>query len=78
MADCTCHSHSGFLTSRGLREVAQRTSLEGLLPLGAVDRGEVVPYFDRVVSVSGLRRDEIHWPCDLQIDEQHRRFLNGS
>ncbi len=74
MSDCGCYSHSGFLTSRGLREVAQRTSLEGL-----VSRDDL-EYVDKVVSVSGmgLGRDLYDHVSDTQIDEQYRRFLNGT
>ena len=65
------YSRNGFLTSRGLREVAQRTSLEGLAPRGEFE------YVDNRVSVSGLRRDETHWDDEL-LENQYRRFLNGS
>ena len=71
---CSCHSHSGFLTSRGYREVAQQTSLEGLAPRG------VPEYVDSVVSVSGLEleRDNYEFTVDKDIDEQARRFHNGT
>ena len=67
------HARNGFLTAKGLKEAAQRFSLEGLAP-------RVVPeYVDKVGSVSGLRRDEeFHVFDDQVIEEQHRRFLNGS
>ncbi len=69
------HSRNGFLTSRGLREVAQR-SLEGL----EVDAMEVSRYLDSRVSVSGVRRDEIME--DIVYDPEHielnRRFIHGS
>ena len=73
MNDCTCLSHNGFLTSRGYREVAQRTSLEGLSPRGDIE------YVDSPVSVSALRRDEDLFVdvSDVQIDRQYQRFLNG-
>ncbi len=79
MTDCRCTSHNGFLTERGFAELAQRTSLEGLLPLGGVDTDEVVPYLDKVGSVSALVEvEEFHvWDAQL-LDSQHRRFLNGS
>ena len=72
MVDCGCYSHDGFLTARG-RAVAQQLSLEGLAPRGADE------YLDKVVSVSGLRRDEDLYAMvsDTQIDEQARRFLHG-
>ena len=73
MSKCRCFSHNGLLTSRG-REVAQQTSLEGLAPWG------VPEYIDRVGSVSGLElgRDLYAMVSDILIDEQYRRFLNGS
>ena len=72
MTDCSCHSHSGFLTAKGLEEAAQR-SPEGLELAGVV----ATRYLDKVASVSGLRRDEIAmWPTDRILDEQHRRFFN--
>ena len=68
---CGCTSHNGFLTSRGLREVAQR-SLEGL----EVDAMDESRYLDKVGSVSGARRDETDHVFDDQVlDEQYRRFL---
>ncbi len=74
MPDCTCNSHGGFLTAKGLKEAAQR-SLEGL----EVDGMDVSPYLDKVGSVSGLEleRDLYAFVSDTQIDQQYRRFLNG-
>ncbi len=69
---CGCRSHGGFLTSRGLREVAQR-SLEGL---EVADMG-LEPYLDKVGSVSAPTVLELHWDDDI-INQQYRRFLNGS
>ena len=65
-------SRNGFLTRFGYR-VAQRFSLEGLAP-----RGEA-GYLDKVGSVSALAEAEdlYDFVPDAQIDEQHRRFLNG-
>ena len=70
---CGCTSHNGFLTERGI-ELAEQTSLEGLDPLG------VPEYVDRVGSVSGLEleRDLYAFVDDVQLDQQYRRFLNGS
>ncbi len=73
MADCECYSHNGFLTSRGFRDVAQRMSLEGLEPLGDIGVGGTGRG-----SMSGLDRLEAHWVDDAKIDEQYRRFHNGS
>ena len=73
MSDCSCHSHSGFLTAKGLEETAQRHSLEGLAPRGALE------YLDRVGSVSGLELERDHLVFDDEIiDQQYRRFANGS
>ncbi len=70
MTSCSCSSHGSFLTAKGLKEAAQRFSLEGLAPRGELE------YVDRSVSVSGSRRDEINMIFDEGvIDEQHRRFL---
>jgi len=71
MSDCGCNSHGSFLTAKGLKEAAQRFSLEGLAPRGELE------YVDKVGSVSGLRRDETHWVDEL-LEEQYRRFHNGS
>ena len=69
---CHCSAHNGFLTAKGLGEAAQRTSLEGLAP-----RGEL-GYFDKVGSVSALVEPvEPIW-VDQLLNEQYRRFHNGS
>ena len=69
---CSCHSHSGFLTSAGYAEVAQRTSLEGLAPLG--DN----VYVDKEGSVSAFGHGPDHsWPTDNILDVQAERFHNG-
>ena len=73
-ASCSCSSHGTFLTAKGLEEAAQRFSLEGLAPRGEVD------YLDKVASVSALDEDEgcpDAWD-DRLLDQQYRRFLNGS
>jgi len=74
MANCSCRSHGGFLTERGLAELAERTSLEGLLPRGD---GDIV---DRSVSVSALVEveDLFAHVTDQQLTEQYERFHNGS
>jgi len=68
------HARNGFLTAKGLREAAQRTSLEGLAPLGDPE------YIDKVGSVSALDGDgDLYaWSSEAQIENQYRRFLNGS
>ena len=69
---CSCLSHNGFLTERGFAELAQRESDRHVAL--AVETPQL--YLDSPSSVSGLRRDEDL--CDYMIDEQYRRFLNGS
>ena len=73
MTDCGCHSHNGFLRAKGLKEAAQQRSLEGLRPLSDL------LIFDTVGSVSALGEgEEFHvWDGQL-LEEQHRRFHNGS
>ncbi len=69
MRKCGCHSHNGLLLSpEGL---AARVEDE------QVDLEDELAYLDSRVSVSGLRRDENHW-VDALIEEQYRRFDNGS
>jgi len=72
---CNCAAHNGFLTAKGLREAAQRTLLHP-----EVDGMQHVEYVDSRVSVSGLEleRDNYEFIVDSQIDEQARRFHNGS
>ena len=72
MAKCRCNAHGSFLTAKGLEEAAQRFSLEGLAPRG------VPEYLDNVVSVSASMGPLLHWPPDAIIEEQYRRFHNGS
>ena len=68
------YSRNGFLTSAGLADVAQR-SLEGL----EVDAMAETRYLDRVGSVSALVEvEESHVFDDELIEEQYRRFRNGS
>jgi len=70
VTDCGCHSHNGFqLSPEGL---AQR-DLEGPELAGVVAKR----YLDKVGSVSGLERNGTHWDDDV-IDQQHRRFVDGS
>ena len=72
---CDCRSHNGFLTAKGLEETAQR-SLEGL---EAVDVGIPPGYLDKVVSVSGARRDEVVMIFDDEVlDEQFERYSSSS
>ena len=67
MRRCGCHSHNGFLLEpEGL---AEQTSLEGLTPMSDCVRVDVQG------SVSALIEVEV---SDAEVDEQYRRFLNGS
>ena len=75
MTDCSCRSHSGFLTAKGLEEAAQREYL--------LDETVAVwpcsTYIDKVGSVSAFG----HGPEPLWLEankflEQSERFLNGS
>ncbi len=73
MSDCGCYSHGGFLTAKGLEEAAQR---ERSLP--GVDAMGVSRYVDRVGSVSAMDDGRDHVFDDALIDQQYRRFLDGS
>ena len=74
MSDCSCRSHGSFLTAKGLEEAEQRRG--DTFEFDGVDKRQLSLYLDSTVSVRGLRRDEAL--CDYQLDEQYRRFLNGS
>ena len=68
------YARNGFLTSRGLREVAQRSRSEYSLD-GMAEK----LHLDKVGSVSALAEAEaLHVFDDDVIDQQYRRFLNGS
>ncbi len=72
---CSCFAHDGFLTAAGYAAVAQR---DVDIPEGVDMEGDLW-YLDKVRSVSGLRRDETMLVFDDElIDNQYRRFLNGS
>ena len=69
---CGCHSHNGFVLS-STPELAQ------LFAEDVLDGESEVAYLDRVVSVSALVEVEGSYVFDHElIDQQHRRFLNGS
>jgi len=69
MRKCGCHSHNGLLLSpEGL---APR---KDSFPLG-VDMGPSPLYLDKVDSVSALIEFEFN---DEILEDQYRRFLNGS
>ena len=69
--NCGCHSHNGFVLSpEGL---AQREfDLPGVAAM-ATKR-----YLDKVGSVSGLELERNITVSDALIDQQYRRFLDGS
>ncbi len=72
---CTCHSHGGFLLKRSPEGLAQRTYV-----VDALDGMPAFGYVDSIGSVSGLEleRDLFENIMDSDIDEQARRFHNGS
>ena len=74
-ASCSCHAHDGFqLSAPGPGGLVEQISLEGLAPRGDLE------YIDSKGSVSGLEleRDLYEMISDSEIDEQARRFHNGS
>ena len=74
MSDCSCRSHGTFLTSKGLAEAAQRK-----LELRGFDSMELESYVDKVGSVSASDGDgDVFVWDDRLIEDQYRRFLNGS
>jgi len=76
--NCGCLSHNGFLTRRGYAVVAQRdVGIGDNLELG-LTRDGLCSRLDKSGSVSALVEVEGHTFDDRLIDEQHRRFLNGS
>ncbi len=76
MADCSCSAHGSFLTAKGLEEAEQRRGEPFLFD--GVDKRQLSLYLDRVASVSALPGPEVHWPCAHLLEEQYRRFHNGS
>ena len=75
--NCGCHSHNGFLTVRGYAENAQRGDDDRTVPKVLLTGREKISILDRYVSVSASTGLELHWDDDV-IEEQHRRFINGS
>jgi len=69
MTDCLCLSHNGFLTKLGYAVVDERGHSE------LAHWGDMC-YLDNVGSVSAYERRMIF--DDHILDEQYRRFLNGS
>ena len=74
--NCSCSAHGSFLTAKGLAEAEQRRA--GSVEIPGVDMGQLSLYFDKVGSVSGSPSPEVHWECDHLLEEQYRRFHNGS
>ncbi len=77
MSDCSCSSHGGFLTAKGLEEAAQREYAQIDLPGMGLTPREFAVRLDRVDSVSGLILPSLDFD-DALLDEQYRRFHNGS
>jgi len=75
VVDCNCTGHNGFLTAKGLQEVAQRE-----LKLNALDAMGIRPYLDKSGSVSALVEveDLYEFVTDDMTDQQYWRFHNGS
>jgi hypothetical protein len=73
MAKCSCSSHGGFLTAKGLEEAAQRLAAQR-----EFDGMGTSAYVDRVGSVSAFEpsRDTL-WLADDLTEEQYRRFVNA-
>jgi len=69
---CGCNGHGGFLTAKGLKEAAQRE-----LELDGVDAMESSDYLDSMGSLSAMTGKEVHWD-EAILEDQHRRFHNGS
>ena len=67
MTSCSCHSHSGFLTARGYRAVAQWERERCELDAMADER-----YLDRVGSMSALVEVEDDAAYDLRHVELNR------
>ena len=70
---CDCIAHNGFLTAKGLEEAAQRFCDEN--EVLAVSMSDL--YLDKVGSVSGSFPEESIFE-DALLEEQYRRFHNGS
>ncbi len=69
---CGCNSHGSFLTAKGREAAAQRE-----LEMFDLDGMASERYLDRVGSVSASNGDGDVFVDEL-LDEQYRRFLNGS
>ena len=59
---CSCSSHNGFLTAKGLREAAKRSSL-----IRGLDARRYELHLDKVGSVSAMV--EVEHDCDY--DSKH-------
>jgi len=73
---CSCRSHGGFLTAKGLGEAEQRRL--GSAFACAVDAGQLSLYLDKVGSVSALIEPAEPIWVDGLLDQQYQRFRNGS
>ena len=79
MSESGHFSRNGFLTNRGYAEVAQRNSfMDNFYGVG-LTQDDLAVNLDKVVSVSALVEVEgSHVFDEKLIDEQYRRFHNGS
>ncbi len=71
------HARNGFLTAKGLEETAQREVEFAARCAMGLTGPEYSVRLDKSGSVSGSFPVELHWD-DALIEEQHRRFHNGS
>ena len=76
---CGCYSHNGFVLRASDEGLAQREVSRREIHAMGLDPDAGQFYLDKVGSVSGLRRDERPSVFDDDlIDQQYRRFHNGS
>jgi len=75
MPDCNCHSHNGFQLSRSEEGLEQRRG--DSFEFDGVDKRQLSLYLDKVGSVSGSPVPEFIFN-DSVLEDQYRRFLNGS
>jgi len=68
------HARNGFLIAKGLEEAAQREDAFGYRLAVEVPIG----YLDKSVSVSALIEPSEPIFVDDLLEDQYRRFLNGS
>ena len=77
MRDCGCNSHGSFLTAKGLEEAAKRDPEFDFNYEVVLTRDAQGVRLDKSGSVSDSGPGELLWDSEI-IEEQHRRFHNGS